>query len=88
MGRIYFGSNDASQNTFFYQPTLDALQLKKDKGTDYVLSWKSNRAFNSKPLYSDFLNSIKLFECRIGIKFDKDPLAVDQNNYLTNIVTV
>ena len=36
--RIYFTSNDGSQNTFVYQPTLDTLGLKKDKGTDYVLS--------------------------------------------------
>ena len=28
------------------------------------------------------MNSIKLFEYRIGIKFDKDPLAVDQNQLL------
>ena len=31
LGRIYFRSNDGSQNTFVYQPTLDALGLKKDK---------------------------------------------------------
>ena len=35
-----------------------------------------------------FVYGIKLSEFRIGIKFDKDPLAVDQNNYLTKIVTV
>ena len=34
---MYFTSNDGSQNTF-YQPTLDTLALKKDKGTDYVLN--------------------------------------------------
>ena len=26
---------------FVYQPTLDSLELKKDKGTDYVLSWRT-----------------------------------------------
>ena len=79
LGRIYFTSNDGSQNTFVYQPTFDTLELKKDKGTDYVLSWKSKGVFNSKlkPLYTTFLNSIKLSEYRIGIKFDKDPLAVE-----------
>ena len=41
-GRICFASNDESQNTFVYQPTLDALELKKVKGTDYVISFKSN----------------------------------------------
>ena len=29
-------------------------------------------------LYTAFLNIIKLSENRIGIKFDKDPLAVEQ----------
>ena len=54
LGRIYFTSNDGSQNTFVYQLTLDKLELKKDEGTDYVLSWKSNGACNSKlrPLYT------------------------------------
>ena len=36
--RIYFTSNDGSQNTFVYQPTLDALESKKGKCTDYVFS--------------------------------------------------
>ena len=27
LGRIYFASNDGSQNTLIYQPTLDALEL-------------------------------------------------------------
>ena len=26
--------------TFVYQPAHDTLELKKDKGTDYVLCWK------------------------------------------------
>ena len=34
------------------------------------------------------MNSINLSECRIGIKLDKDPLAVEQNYYLTKIVNV
>ena len=40
LDKMYFASNDGSQNTFVYQPTLDTLKLKKEKGTDYVLSWK------------------------------------------------
>ena len=47
---------------FAYQPTLDMLEeLKKEKsidygGTDYVLSWKSERVYNSKlkPIYTAF----------------------------------
>ena len=68
--------------TFVYQPTLDALVLRKDKGADYVLSWKSKGVYNSKlkSLYTAFLHSIKLFEHKIGIKCDKDLLAAEQNN--------
>ena len=36
-----------SQGAFACQPTLNASKLKKDKGTDYVLSWKSNGLLNS-----------------------------------------
>ena len=38
--------------------------------------------------YTAFLQSIKLSEYRIGRKFDKDPLPVEQNNYLIKIVNV
>ena len=88
LDRNYFTSSGGSQNTFLYQPAPGALELKKDKGTDYDFSWKSKRVFNSKlkPLYTAFLHSIQLFGYRIGIKFDKDPLAVEQNNYLTKIL--
>ena len=34
------------------------------------------------------MNSIKLSEYRIGTKFDKEPLAEEQNNYLIKIVNV
>ena len=36
--RVYFKSNNGSQNTFVYQPILDALELRKDKGIDHVLN--------------------------------------------------
>ena len=83
LDRIYFTSNDGSQNMFVYQPTLNTLELKKDKGTDHVLSWKSKRVYNSrlKPLYT-LLYSIKLSGYKMGIKFDKGPLDVEQNNCL------
>ena len=50
------------QNTCFYKPVLDTLELKKDKGIDYVLSWKSQQEYNSKlrPLYTVSLHTIKL----------------------------
>ena len=41
-------SNNESQNRFFYQTTLDTLELKKDKGTDYGLRGKSQGVFNWK----------------------------------------
>ena len=34
LGRMYFTSNDGSQITFVNQPTLDTLELKKEKDTD------------------------------------------------------
>ena len=34
---------------FVYQPKLDKLELKKYKGTDYVLDWKSKGVYHSKP---------------------------------------
>ena len=34
------------------------------------------------------MDRIKLSEYRIGIKFDKEPLAVEQNNCLSKIVNV
>ena len=34
------------------------------------------------------MHSIKLCEYRMVIKFDKDPLAIEQNNYTTKIVNV
>ena len=66
------------------------LRIKKDKGADYVLSWKPKGVFNSKlkPLYNALVHCIKGSECRIGIKFDKDFLAVEQNSYLSKIVNV
>ena len=87
LGKIYFTSNDRSQNTFVYQHLFNK---KKDQIIDYVLSWKSKGVYNSKskPLYTAFVHSIKLSEYKIGIKFHKDPLAVEQNNYLTKIVNV
>ena len=63
---------------------------KADTGIIYVLSWKSKGVFSSilKLLYTTFLNSIKFSEYMIGINFDKDPLAVEQNKYLTKIVNI
>ena len=57
---------------------------------NYILSWKSKEVYEYelKPLYTVFFNSIRYSGHRIGLKFDKDPLAVRQNNYLTKFVNV
>ena len=65
MRRIYFTSNDRSQNTFFYQANCDTLEFKKKgKFTDYVLIWKSKGLYTSKlkPLYTAFLHNTKLLD--------------------------
>ena len=58
--------------------------MKKGKGTEQVLSWKSKGVFNSKlkPLYTAFFNSIA--EYRIGIKFDKELLAREKKKQLVD----
>ena len=90
LDEIYFTSNDGSQNTFDHQPTLHKLELNKDKGTDYVLNWKSNGVYNFKLklLYTVVLYRMKLFGYRMRRKFYEDPLAVEQSSYLTKIVNV
>ena len=62
LGRTYFKNNDRCQNMIVYQPTLDILELKNGKGTDYVFDWKSKGLYNSKlkPLYTTFFHTIKL----------------------------
>ena len=70
-----------------YEPTLDVLGLKKTRALIIFLVGNQRRYTSKlKPLYTDFLHSIKLSEYRIGIKFDKDPLTTEQNNYKTKIV--
>ena len=48
LSRIDFTSNDEFQNKFVYQPIVDSLELRKDKGTEYIVSRKSKRLYNSK----------------------------------------
>ena len=73
-----------------YQPTFDALDLEIDQGTYYVFSWKSKWVYTSrlKPLHTASLYSINPSGYRMGIKFDKDLLAIKRNNYLTKIANV
>ena len=39
-----------------------------------------------RPSYTAFLHNIKPFGYKLEIKFDKDPVDVEQNNYLTKTV--
>ena len=54
---MYFASDDRSQNMLELE--LKYVRMKKDKGTDYVLSSKSTRVYTSKLLYTTFFHSIK-----------------------------
>ena len=45
LGRIYFTSNDGSQNMFFYQPTLDTLELKQKVKTLITFLARNQRAY-------------------------------------------
>ena len=46
-----------------YQPTFNMLELKENKGTEYITAWKLKELFKSKlyPLYNAFLSNIKNF---------------------------
>ena len=85
---MYFTCDDGTQNVFVYQPTLDPLVLKKVKGTDFFLGWKSKGEYTSKrkPLYTTLLNNIKICGYRMEIKFDRDTFSVLKNNYATKLV--
>ena len=85
---MYFTTIGGSQSMFFLSIRNCYVRTKKDKnGTDYVLSWESDGVYNSKLklLYTAFFHSIKRSGYKMGIKFHKVPLAVEQNNYLTKI---
>ena len=79
---------DVSQSMFFYQLTLNTLELKENKDIDYVINWKLKGVYSSKlkPLYTAFFHSIKLSGYGMRTKFDKDTLTVEQSNYATKIV--
>ena len=86
-GNDFFG-DDGFQNMFAYQPTFNTLELKQDKGTNYVVGWNSKGLFESKilPLHGAFLPYIKYFGYKIGIQLNNNRLVVEQNNYTTKVV--
>ena len=70
LGRIYFSSNDGSQNMFVYQQTFSVLELKKEKGTEYFIGWKSKGVY---------------FKYKIGIQLDNTPLVIEQKHYVSKM---
>ena len=58
---MYFRSDDGYQNMFVYQATFNLLGLEIDKGTKYVIGWKSKGVHNSEliTLHGAFLRNMK-----------------------------
>ena len=87
--RMYFTSDDGSQNMFLYQPTFNVLEFKNSKSTEYIISCKSKGIFNSKliTLYGAFFYVTENI-LKIGIQFNSTSSVIKQNNYTTKIVNV
>ena len=47
LGKIFSG-DVGFQNMFVYQPRFSMLELKDNKGTDYVIDWESKGVYTSK----------------------------------------
>ena len=79
LGGIYFTSNDGSQKMFVSQSKFNVLELKINKGTEYIIGWKSKPLCNSKriALHGDFLVNVKYFGVKIRIQFNKIPLVTE-----------
>ena len=77
---MYFKSNDISQNMFVFQPIFNTPELKRDKGTEYFIGWKSKWLYNSRliPLHAAFLANIKYFRSKIGMQFNNTPLVLEK----------
>ena len=56
-------SNYGSQIMFLYEPTFKVLELKNNKGTEYIINWKSKGAYKSKlkALNDAFLHNVRYF---------------------------
>ena len=55
------------------------VRVKKDKGIDYILTWKPKVVFYSKlkRIFTGWLYSIKAPGYKLRIKFEEDPLAAE-----------
>ena len=65
---------------FVYQPTFSTLAFKEDKGSEYVIAWKSKGLFKTEfyLLHNAFLPKVKCFEHKTGIQFNNTPLVIDR----------
>ena len=88
MVKMCFIGDDGSHNIVVYQSTISTYKLEKDKGTNYVLIWKSKGIYSSqrKPLYTAFWHSRTRSAYRMRTIFDKDCVAFKQNNCATKII--
>ena len=72
---------------FVYQPKRSTLELIKTRALImFPVGNQRGYIFLNLSHYTAFLHSMKLSGYRMRIKFDKDPLAVEQSNYLTKVV--
>ena len=85
---MYFTSNDRSQHTFDHQPELDSLELKNTKVLIMVLVGNQNNYIILKLSHYILFSWVaqNFPKNRLGIKFDKGSLALEQNNDLSKIV--
>lgn len=69
---------------FVCQPTFSTLDLKDDKGTDYIIAWKSKELFKFRLrlLYNAFLPNIKPFGWKIRMQFNNTVLVIEQDAYI------
>ena len=79
---------------FVYEPTFNVLELKIDKGTEYIIGCKSKDVYNSKlgvynskiALHGASFVNVKYFRTKMGIQLNNTPLVIEQNNYASKIV--
>ena len=72
---------------FVCQPTLDTLELRKrSKLFIFLVGNQRGYILLSLSLYTSLLHSIKRFGYRMGLKFYKNPLAVEQNSYTAKVL--
>ena len=66
------------------------LELKKDKGTEYIISCKSKGVYNSKliALHRAYLPKVKYFRNKTGIQFNSTPLVIEHNNHARKIFNI